>query len=561
MYQEIRNNFSLVTGFFQHRVLETLCCVLAITPLVSCGEKHNDSSQVKIYGGTEVQPGNWENVVGIVFKRGDDFYIECTGTLIHPKLVLTAGHCLDEFLDGAGPTPRADQSWDNIGVVTGPGIEGGKLSDISTIKRAAKGFVHENLRALPRGNADIGLLVLESELLEPTTQVIPLLSDLSESITAISPNEMARLVGYGQREDNSKGRKFEVETPVVAKEGAEARLGGNGKDSCSGDSGGPAFVKVNGSTSGITARSETGWRQAGIVSRGLNIGCGEGGIVTLTPDYICWLEEKSGFVLAENTANLGCGLPNTIYSAKELTKMDFRSICNSKKSNAMQKHTVNAIMLALKAATCGQADAKLAVASTLDLQGKRIRDLSPLANAPELRSIDLSANLIEDVATLQTIRKLMSANVSYNNVRDFNSVSGLIASGTKIRGRNLQKSNFLNTKFRELCDSADATAEQVKTVRAIRSKFMTGDCVRANLLLSRQSELRIANRQLTDLTPFMNLENLTDLDLSGNPISDVSALAGLENLKVLDLTGTNVTDISALVELLAMGLEIRRNSP
>ena len=42
-----------------------------------------------VVGGTPVGPGDWDDTVGIVMRGS---YVGCTGTLIHPKVVLTATH-------------------------------------------------------------------------------------------------------------------------------------------------------------------------------------------------------------------------------------------------------------------------------------------------------------------------------------------------------------------------------------------------------------------------------------------------------------------------------------
>ena len=42
-----------------------------------------------VVGGTPVPEGRWDDTVGIVFSNN---YVGCTGTLVHPKVVVTAGH-------------------------------------------------------------------------------------------------------------------------------------------------------------------------------------------------------------------------------------------------------------------------------------------------------------------------------------------------------------------------------------------------------------------------------------------------------------------------------------
>ena len=44
-----------------------------------------------VVGGSPVSDGKWDDAVGIVMVES---YIGCTGTLVGPRVVLTAGHCV-----------------------------------------------------------------------------------------------------------------------------------------------------------------------------------------------------------------------------------------------------------------------------------------------------------------------------------------------------------------------------------------------------------------------------------------------------------------------------------
>ena len=91
----------------------------------------------------------------------------------------------------------------------------------------------------------------------------------------------ATLVGFGKREDRSTGEKYEVVADIVKRNSIEIQMGGDGKDSCVYDSGGPAYAQLpNGD-----------WRVFGVVSRGIEKGCGKGGIWGLMHAHLCWAED------------------------------------------------------------------------------------------------------------------------------------------------------------------------------------------------------------------------------------------------------------------------------
>jgi hypothetical protein len=91
-------------------------------------------------------------------------------------------------------------------------------------------------------------------------------------------------VGFGEDDEGNIGTKREVEASLTKfnESGREFRAGGGGKDTCYGDSGGPALVQLRSGE----------WRIAGVISRGG--ACGEGGIYGVPLPELCWLRDSSG---------------------------------------------------------------------------------------------------------------------------------------------------------------------------------------------------------------------------------------------------------------------------
>nr|XP_023021634.1 serine protease 7-like [Leptinotarsa decemlineata] len=251
----------------------------------------------RIFGGTQASLGEFPWMARLLHKNkyGYKSY-GCSGFLIHSKYVLTAAHCIhSNFTKIRGPV---------FSVVLGDHTSNTKIdcspngvycADAPQISRAAKVIVHPKYD--PQSNAhynDIALVHLNkgarmTEYVKP----ICLLSD---------PNEVASkyfLSGWGKTETEQVSRtKMKVDIPPYDKQNCQEKysLWGiriadtqlcagaeGGKDSCTGDSGGPLMMTPNG----------TVWFAAGIVSYG--IGCGlEGwpGIYTNIPSFIPWIKEQ-----------------------------------------------------------------------------------------------------------------------------------------------------------------------------------------------------------------------------------------------------------------------------
>jgi secreted trypsin-like serine protease len=235
-------------------------CSVVLSMAVGCGTANQSTSEQKVYGGTRVPSGGWQNVVAIT-QRSSGMY--CTGTAIAPTVVITAAHCAKGF--------KAS----NVAVYVGDGREGGRVTgqyQAKSIKYSPKYSVTN----------DIAYIVLTQELDLPADAYIPVLTEKEEIDELLKVGGIGHIVGFGNRDDGGFGVKFEVDGKITKLTSNEVSIGGSGKDSCQGDSGGPVFGKL--------ANGE--WRVYGVTSRGG--ACGTGGIYGLMHANICWVQEDSG---------------------------------------------------------------------------------------------------------------------------------------------------------------------------------------------------------------------------------------------------------------------------
>lgn len=213
--------------------------------------------------------------------EGDWF---CSGVLIHERVVVTAAHCapaIDRvYLDGR-----------SINFI-------GTLGELVNVERV---IVHPDYDQQRTPSHDIAVLILAA----PAQTEPVALATLAE----VDGEDNLTLVGFGYEHPSLPigfGTKRKVDVPLTNLTGISAEIideiehthgfdaefelyAGRkelGKDSCNGDSGGPAYLLVG----------ET-YKLAGVTSRAAFssvLPCGDGGIYTRITPYLAWLGEVTG---------------------------------------------------------------------------------------------------------------------------------------------------------------------------------------------------------------------------------------------------------------------------
>lgn len=182
--------------------------------------------------------------VGALTKNGSPF---CTGTVIAPRRVATAAHCL-EGMSISGMKFALGQSafapTQTIGVVA---IQ-----------------AHPNYDSQQITN-DVGVVTLASDA--PVTPV-KILASMDQSWVG----KALTFVGYGVTNGSTQtgvGTKRSVTIPISQVGATQFAYQTAGKNTCNGDSGGPAFASVNGELflAGTTSYGDVNCTQYGVDTR------------------------------------------------------------------------------------------------------------------------------------------------------------------------------------------------------------------------------------------------------------------------------------------------------
>lgn len=169
--------------------------------------------------------------------RGDEY--TCTATFISSTVLLTAAHCVTDENH-----PKVVPSNATFRVMKAASRSVAKSSDWISVR-------HANVHPHPHydGDAahDVAIVVLDSPV-----AVTPI-AIRRTAITSALTGAAVRLVGFGQTtrksgpNDGSDTRRS-VQTTIRGLDGDLVRIGKTGQQACDGDSGGPAFLTVDGVT-------------------------------------------------------------------------------------------------------------------------------------------------------------------------------------------------------------------------------------------------------------------------------------------------------------------------
>jgi hypothetical protein len=207
-----------------------------------------------ITGGAQTQACAWPAVVALG---------GCSGTLVHPSLVVYAAHCGTAMTEARFGTDSFAPT---------------RVAEVS------------DCRAYPGAQLGDGSDLAYCVLREPVLDVQPARILAGCEVAALLPGAAAQIVGFGVDTTAGEfGTQRAASTRVARVTAGELFLDSSESDTCRGDSGGPVFIEVP------SAEGSSELRLAGVTSAGSSGECGQGvGHYINLSAKLAWLESSSG---------------------------------------------------------------------------------------------------------------------------------------------------------------------------------------------------------------------------------------------------------------------------
>ncbi len=525
---------------------------ILISPLVlqMCSRDTEPSTLRMVNGSlpTAAHPSSWSAVALVDPFSGESF---CSGTLIAPDLVVTAAHCI------------FDKRPEEIEVFFGPLV---KDRQSPRLKVVAKDTFKKFQKF--ESNFDIGWV----RLAQPAPEGYRPLEIWQDS-TLLQPGKDLSIAGYGRTasqcadgdEGCQGGQLLYVDTSVqeFVKHGRLFSLIVIGPrpdhGPCFGDSGGPAYVKHDGTW--YLAGDFMGWDRI-LVSENLDTICDTGhAIYNFVGDYVRWIEETSGVTLTYN-ANINPRPAVEPLNALSETPVDFAGWCAYDNHEDPAWFTVQRLIrlasdYRLKADDPAKArevfedcavaevwlrkmlaaDPKLTIPGydpTNFVDSARLEDVRPLASLATMgiEELVLNDHSIEDLSPIAQLTTLKHLEIVDNTVSDRRSVQ--VQPSLRIQGFAQLEDLRIHNSFAPV-DLGDLS--QLKKLKRLELSHLD----LASLSGLERLPLRtlmldnLVLPQALDLTMLAGLESLRleKINVSGLPES----MASLHDLALLEVQG------------------------
>ena len=207
-----------------------------------------------LYAITNGTPDSTHTGVGaVVLAIGDRWFYSCSGSLISPTVVLSAGHCINALLTGGYP----------MGVTFEEFVSQPLSSQVVATIIRGTGYVHPEFSpGDPHDWHDLGVIVLQTPVTDRPVSRLPSagLLDQLDAMHMLGTGTVFTVVGYGLSgptipihgdqsvfltDQRMSGRQdfLSLQKAYVH---AKANQNQDFDASCNGDSGGPEYLEIGG---------------------------------------------------------------------------------------------------------------------------------------------------------------------------------------------------------------------------------------------------------------------------------------------------------------------------
>lgn len=479
--------------------------------------------EVEIVGGkvvTDVNTYPWMTALYIDFDPSTSGAALCGGSLIYPRWVLTAAHCVVNEATGATVAPGNVQAvFGRLDLTSSEGV----------IITATRVITHPGYRHNAT-DFDIALIYLNA----PSTQAILPRLATSQDAELFAPSQPATVLGWGKTSNLAPPSDTlrQVTLPIVSNTTCNISNPGQitdnmlcagylqgGKDACQGDSGGPLIVSDR----------DNRWLQVGIVSWGRFCALPLSyGVYTRVSQFNEWIRDQVADTICDDVSEI----PQA--ECRSLALLYHRTNGSEWSNNDGWIHTTTPCTW--QGITCSAGHVTEVRLSSNNLQGA----LPPeLANLTHLTILDLSLNQIGGVipgelSGLSTLKQLLLQG---------NQLSGSIPPTLG----NLSNLEILNLSTNPLGGVIPPALGNLGALRRLElhQNQLIGSIPPKLGDLTHLEQLYLWGNQLRGYIPaeLGNLTNLTVLNLGTNRLSGpIPATVGrLVNLTGLFLSGNELS--------------------
>lgn len=493
----------------------------------------------------------------------------CSGTLIAPRLVVTAAHCLEEM---SRP----------LEVIFGP--DANDLSAPRVKVRLSRLFRPDAARFYP--NFDIAWLQLDADAPAPY-RPIEILRDPGRLVKQLQGSDPLLLAGFGKtatvcdeslascvgegREVQTRLRRF-----VDSSHFRSLLLTGPtpGQGSCNGDSGGPAYAQVNGAwyLVGVLHGKNYLLNSKQVLKPEQTCESGES-TYTFAGAYRDWIEATSGVRLPLD-AKLNPPAPPKVPMPPLSAHPTLAEFLAYDREDSPIWMTADSLLKGFKDASKRIdpnfdeliTDPKRAAAAMeswesfsaegltsplpspvpLDLQ---LSDLRPLAYLKNLKRLELSDHRIRDTSPLASLTQLeelkLSNNYSWQSKARIPWNLTFLAALPRLRVLNL----LTNGASLDMASVPWAALTQLDTLILSNNAGVLDLNAVPWPQLKKLRQLVIINSELQDIRPLAAAVQLEQLNLRRNMIKDIEVLKNLKNLRILDVSENLIRDFEPVATL------------